>query len=75
MNIEAKILKTIEKMPVFLKEELLHYAEYLQEKYSQENLSQQNSNDLSADFRQAWHEAMTGQTIPVSELWEESEEK
>jgi hypothetical protein len=22
------------------------------------------------DFRQAWHEAMTGQTIPVSQLWE-----
>ncbi len=23
-----------------------------------------------ADFKQAWHEAMTGQTIPVSKLWE-----
>ncbi|MCC5619538.1 hypothetical protein LC605_31715 [Nostoc sp. CHAB 5836] len=22
------------------------------------------------DFRQAWHEAMTGQTIPVGQLWE-----
>ena len=22
------------------------------------------------DFRESWHEAMTGQTIPVSELWE-----
>lgn len=21
------------------------------------------------DFRQAWHEAMTGQTIPVAQLW------
>ena len=26
--------------------------------------------DLLADFKQAWHEAMTGQTIPVSQLWE-----
>ncbi|BAU14934.1 hypothetical protein LEP3755_54900 [Leptolyngbya sp. NIES-3755] len=26
--------------------------------------------ELLADFRQAWHEAMTGQTIPVSQLWE-----
>lgn len=26
-----------------------------------------------ADFRQAWHEAMTGQTIPVSQLWEDLE--
>lgn len=23
-----------------------------------------------ADFRQAWHEAMAGQTIPVPQLWE-----
>jgi hypothetical protein len=22
------------------------------------------------DLRQAWHEAMTGQTIPVAQLWE-----
>jgi len=27
--------------------------------------------EIIQDFRQAWHEAMTGQTIPVSQLWEE----
>lgn len=27
-----------------------------------------------SNFRQAWHEAMTGQTIPVSQLWEELED-
>ncbi|AUT00568.1 hypothetical protein CLI64_09295 [Nostoc sp. CENA543] len=26
--------------------------------------------DIVEDFRQAWHEAMTGQTIPVTQLWE-----
>ncbi|MBE9050529.1 hypothetical protein IQ243_08915 [Nostocales cyanobacterium LEGE 11386] len=26
--------------------------------------------EVLADFRQAWHEAMTGQTIPVAQLWE-----
>ena len=26
--------------------------------------------DLLEDFKQAWYEAMTGQTIPVSQLWE-----
>lgn len=26
--------------------------------------------ELISDFRQAWHEAMTGQTIPLSQLWE-----
>ena len=36
---------------------------------------QETSNDTPqtealADFRQAWHEAMTGQTIPVAQIWE-----
>lgn len=26
---------------------------------------------IMEDFRQAWHEAMTGKTIPVARLWEE----
>lgn len=26
--------------------------------------------EVLADFQQAWDEAMTGQTIPVSQLWE-----
>ena len=42
MDIETKILKTLEKMPLSLQEELLHYAQYLQEKYSQS----QNSHEL-----------------------------
>jgi hypothetical protein len=28
-----------------------------------------SKEELLADFRQAWQEAMTGQTIPVSQLW------
>jgi hypothetical protein len=27
------------------------------------------------DFRQAWHEAMTGQGIPIAQLWQELENK
>ncbi|MGV0026285.1 type II toxin-antitoxin system RelN family antitoxin [Phormidesmis priestleyi] len=26
--------------------------------------------EVLADFRQAWHEAMTGQAIPVAQIWE-----
>ncbi len=26
--------------------------------------------DVLADFKQAWHEAMNGQTLPISQLWE-----
>jgi hypothetical protein len=33
----------------------------------QDNIS---NAEVLADFKQAWHEAMTGQTIPVAQLWE-----
>lgn len=26
--------------------------------------------EILENFRQAWHEAMTGKTIPVSQIWE-----
>lgn len=43
MELKTKIWETVEKMPVSLQAELLHYAEYLQEKYHQENPIQENS--------------------------------
>jgi hypothetical protein len=30
-------------------------------------------SEVLTDFRQAWHEAMTGQGIPVRQLWAEEE--
>ncbi|MGJ5627844.1 hypothetical protein [Nostoc sp. CALU 1950] len=36
----------------------------------EEVLNDQSQAEVLADFRQAWHEAMTGQTIPVTQLWE-----
>lgn len=36
----------------------------------EEILNDQSQAEVLADFRQAWHEAITGQTIPVAELWE-----
>ena len=30
---------------------------------------------LEADFRQAWHEAMTGKGRPIEELWDALEEE
>lgn len=33
-------------------------------------LDQASKDEILADFRQAWHEAMTGQTVPVSQIWE-----
>ncbi|MGF2035297.1 MAG: hypothetical protein RMZ43_008285 [Nostoc sp. CmiVER01] len=36
----------------------------------EEVLNNQSQAEVLADFRQAWHEAMTGQTIPVAQLWE-----
>jgi len=28
-----------------------------------------DENDTEANFRRGWHEAITGQTRPISELW------
>jgi hypothetical protein len=36
----------------------------------EEILDDQSPAEVLADFRQAWQEAMTGQTIPVAQLWE-----
>lgn len=36
----------------------------------EEILDDQSQAEVLADFRQAWQEAMTGQTIPVAQLWE-----
>jgi len=34
------------------------------------NEEEQRKEAILADFRQAWHEAMTGQIIPVAQIWE-----
>ena len=34
------------------------------------DLDDSSQAEVLADFRQAWHEAMTGQTISVAKLWE-----
>jgi len=34
-----------------------------------------SKEELLADLRQAWHEAMTGQTTPVSQLWDDLEDE
>lgn len=41
----------------------------------QEDLTEDEASheEILSDFRQAWHEAMTGQTIPIAQLWEEIE--
>jgi len=41
MNTEAAILQVFEKMPENLKQELLHYAEYLVQNQSLENFQEQ----------------------------------
>lgn len=41
------------------------------QKESKVNEEDFSKEEILTDVRQAWHEAMTGQTIPVSQLWEE----
>ncbi len=40
---------------------------------SDPEVEEQSQAELLQDLKQAWHEAMTGQTIPVSQLWERLE--
>lgn len=35
-----------------------------------EAVDEDTTEEIVAGFRQAWHEAMTGDTRPVSELWD-----
>ena len=53
MTIKAKILETLDKIPLSLQEELLHYAEYLQDKY----VLTQDNNDKKLVF----HKRILGQ--------------
>lgn len=34
------------------------------------NKDDRSNEEILADFRQAWQEAITGQIIPVAQLWE-----
>jgi hypothetical protein len=36
----------------------------------EETLDTPSQSEVLDDLRQAWHEAMTGQTIPVAQLWD-----
>ncbi|WP_322745429.1 type II toxin-antitoxin system RelN family antitoxin [Plectonema radiosum] len=39
------------------------------------NEKDKSKEEIIADFRQAWHEAMTGKTIPVSQIWDGIEDE
>ena len=34
------------------------------------DLDDKSQTEVLADFRQAWHEAMSRQTIPLAQLWQ-----
>jgi hypothetical protein len=67
MNIDTKILETVEAMPELLKIELLHYAEYLMANYQSDvmtekpSLRKRRSGILQGTF-----------TLPLSDDFDES---
>ncbi|MCL1469233.1 hypothetical protein [Argonema antarcticum] len=55
-------------------DELAEFVEWLN-KFQESQWDKQIEKDktkeeIIKDFRQAWHEAMNGQTIPVAKIWE-----
>lgn len=87
MELKTKILETVEKMPVSLQAELLHYAEYLQEKYHQENSIQDNSTvksrvgilkdtfvlPLPDDFDESLEDIKEEDFFSLAGLWQDRE--
>lgn len=63
-------------------QQLAEFIEFLQYRDSQKVLQYEQQNikpddtpdeEILANFKQAWHEAMIGQYIPMSQVWEELE--
>ena len=54
--------------------ELAEFVEWLDEfqesQWDKQIEEDKPKEEILEDFRQAWHEAMTGQTIPVAQIWE-----
>jgi len=50
-------------------QQIADFMEFLQFRTAQTQLDDTPKAQVLADFRQAWHEAMTGQGIPITQLW------
>jgi len=63
-------------------QQLAEFIEFLQYRdsqkvmqYEQQNIESDDTSDeeILTNFKQAWHEARTGKTIPMSQVWAELE--
>ena len=57
----------IDNFPDDRLQQLADFMAFLQERSSETDDTPKA--EVLADFRQAWHEAMTGQGIPIEQLW------
>jgi hypothetical protein len=67
-----------QNLDTFTDDELQQIADFMdflkfrtQKENSLPHLEDTPKEQILSDFRQAWHEAMTDQGIPVSQLWAE----
>jgi hypothetical protein len=72
-----KVMATIDKQGQLCVDEPLNLEQnsrveviVLIPEVTESNEDEQSKEEVLADFRQAWHEAMTGKTIPVAQIWE-----
>ena len=66
--IAREILKQqIDNFPDDRLQQLADFMAFLQERSSKTDDTP--NAEILADFRQTWHEAMTGQGIPIEQLW------
>ena len=57
----------IDNFPDDRLQQLADFMAFLQERSSETDDTPKA--EILTDFRQAWHEAMTGQGIPIEQLW------
>jgi hypothetical protein len=60
-----------QKLDTFTDDQLGEIADFIESLEFRLDVDDTPKEEVLADFRQAWHEAMTGQGIPVAQMWED----
>ncbi len=75
-NLETTLLELLSQLPKPLQLEVLHFAQFLVSRHHQNHSNLQNRDGTEVGFspfkfETSFRQALSGQTLPLSELWEE----
>jgi hypothetical protein len=69
MTNREKLIEEINQSPDFVVEELLDFLLFIKSRRNQVE-DDVISESAAESFRQGWHDVVSGNTLPISELWE-----